>query len=310
MPELRPAPDTAARTGTVAVTGAGGFLGARVATLLATAGLGVTGFGRSAPTGLGSAVAAAAWDGRQPAPAGLQVAAVVDCAAAIPARQPDPDLMIATNVALARNAVDLAARGSAPLIYMSSQSAVGRPKVAVIDASTPPEPDTPYGHSKLAAERLIAEAVASGALPWAVALRLPAVIGAGCHDNFPATVAARLAAGETVTVFNPDGLYNAVVHADTVAAFVRRLLAGPPAGIRVVAPAAASPIPIREAVEAIADGLGVACRMEIRAAAQASPVIDPSAAAALGFVPDDTRAVLSRFGAEAALRIATPPPPR
>ena len=303
MNEFRPVAETC-------VTGAGGFLGARIAAALAVAGRRVAAFGRTAPPGLDGDMRAAAWAGRQPAPAGLQVDAVVDCAAAIPSRLPDPDLLIATNVALARNAVDLAARCAGPLLYMSSQSAIGRPAAATIDDATPPAPDTPYGHSKLAAERLIAAAVADGLLPWAVALRLPAVIGPGCHDNFPATVAARLAAGETITLFNPDGPYNAVVHADTVAAFVRHLLARPPAGFRAVSLAARPPIPVRDAVAAIAGGFGTAPRLEVRPAAQASPVIDPSGAVALGFVPDGTRDVLTRYGAEAALRIATPPPPR
>ncbi len=147
-------------------------------------------------------------------------------------------------------------------------------------------------------------------LAGAVALRLPAAIGPGCHDNFPATAAARLAAGAAVTVFNPDGPYNAVVHADTLAAFVRRLVAGRADGFRAVSLASRPPIPLREAVAAIAAGLGVGCALDIRPAMHPSPVIDPSGAEALGFVADDTRAALVRFGAEAGLRIATPPSPR
>lgn len=293
----------------VAVTGAAGFLGHRMAVALAAGGLRVTATGRVAPA-RPDGVAAVAWDGRQPPPADLRADAVVDCAAAIPARVADPDLLIATNVALARGAVELACRGPAPLIYMSSQSAIGRPAAAVIDSATPAAPDTPYGHSKLAAERLIAEAVASGAIPWAVALRLPAVVGPGCHDNFPATVADRLAAGETITLFNPDAPYNAVVHADAVAAFVQRLLSVPPTGFHAVSLASRPPVAVRDAVAAIARGYGATPGIAVRPAEHGSPTIDPSAAEALGFVPDDTGAVLARFGAEAALRIATPPPPR
>jgi nucleoside-diphosphate-sugar epimerase len=222
----------------VAVTGAGGFLGAWIARVLAAAGFRVTALGRTAPAGFGPDVEALGWDGTRPAPDRLSVDAVVDCAAAIPARIGDPEVLVATNAALAGGAVALAARTRAPLIYMSSQSAIGRPAVEVIDDATPPDPDTPYGRSKLAAEQAVAAAVADGRLAGAVALRLPAVIGPGCHDNFPATIAARLAAGETVPVFNPDGPYNAVVHADTVAAFVRHLLAatpGTPRGNRTAA---------------------------------------------------------------------------
>lgn len=295
---------------TVAVTGAGGFLGGRITAALAAAGLRVIALGRTAPGGFAAAVEPRSWDGRDPAPADLTADAVIDCAAAIPARIGDPDTLVATNLALARGAIELAARTAAPLVYMSSQSAIGRPAVPVIDDATPADPDTPYGHSKLAAERLIAAAASGGRIAGATALRLPAAIGPGCHDNFPATILARLTAGEPVTVFNPDGPYNAVVHADTVAAFVGRLLADRPAGFHTLVLASRPPIPVRAAVEAVAAGLGVGCRLELRPAGHPSPTIDPSGAEAMGFAADDTGAVLTRFGSEAALRIATPQPPR
>lgn len=294
----------------VAVTGAGGFLGFRMAEALAAAGFRVIALGRTLPTGFGGEVMTRAWDGTQPPPPDLAADAVIDCAAAIPARIGDAGVLEATNVALVRGAIDLAARTAAPVVYMSSQSAIGRPAVAVIDDATPPQPDTPYGRSKLAAERLLATAVADGRLPWSLALRLPAVVGPGCHDNFPATIAARLAAGEMVPTFNPDGPYNAVVHADAVTAFVSRLLEKPPVGFRAVSLASRPPIPVRDAVEAVATGLDVACRIELRQAGHPSPTIDPAGAEMLGFVADGTRETLIRFGAEAALRIATPRSPR
>lgn len=291
----------------VAVTGAGGFLGGRIASALASAGLQVTGLGRSAPRGLADGVTARAWDGRRPPPANLRVDAVIDCAAVIPARETNPDRLVDANLALARGAIRLAERSAAPIIYMSSQSAIGRPDTDVIDDTTPAAPDTPYGRSKLAAEHLLADVGDRAAV---VALRLPAVIGPGCHDNFPAMVAARLATGEAITVFNPDGLYNAVVHADTVAAFVLHILLNPLSGVHVVSLASRPPIPIRDAVAALAAGFGTPVRLDIRAAEHRSAVIDPSGAESLGFRPDDTAEVLARFGREAALRIATPPPPR
>lgn len=304
------APDSALSRPNVAITGAGGFLGRHIAAALAAAGLSVTAIGRTAPGGIGHPIRVATWDGRQPAPASWRFDAVVDCAAALPSRTADPETLLAVNAALARGAVELAARTAAPLVYMSSQSAIGRPRVATIDDLTPPNPDTPYGRSKLAAEEMLAAAVAKGRLPAALALRLPAVVGPGCHDNFPASVAVHLAAGRPVPVFNPDGPYNAVVHADSVAALVRHLLLNPPQGFHATSLASRSAIPLRAAVAAIAAGFGVRCVLDIRPSSHSSPTIDPGGAEALGFIADDTKAVLERFGREAALRIATPPSPR
>lgn len=295
---------------TVAVTGAGGFLGSRIVDRLSAAGFDVLALARVAPATPRGGVEAIAWDGRLPPPTELRADAVVDCAAALPSRVGDPDELTATNLALARGAITLAGRSAGLLVFMSSQSAIGRPQAARIDDATPAEPDTPYGRSKLAAERLVAEAAGRGDLAGAAALRLPAVVGAGCHDNFPASVLAQLRAGETVRVFNPDGPYNAVVHADTVAAFVAHLLRCRPAGFRSLCLASRPPIAVRAAVQAVAHGLGVACRLDERPAPHASPVIDPSGAETLGFVADDTAGALERFGRESALHIATPPSAR
>ena len=95
-----PATVPAATGPRVAVTGAGGFLGRRIALALAAGGLRVTALGRTAPTGFPPGVATAAWDGRRPPPDGLEVDAVVDCAAAIPARVPDPDRLLASTAAV------------------------------------------------------------------------------------------------------------------------------------------------------------------------------------------------------------------
>lgn len=314
---MRDAPSSfAART--IAVTGAGGFLGAAVARHLAAAGATVHAFGRHPPDA-GSGATAHAWDPTRdagpPAP-GLAVDAVIDCAALLPSREDDGDTLKRVNRQLAEGALDLAARSGGRVVYMSSQSVYGRPDVAEIDADTPPAPDTAYGEAKLAGERLLAGAVAAGRIRGAVALRLPAVVGPGAHDNFPATVAGRLLRRETVTLFNPDGLYNVVVGAASVAAFAGRLTSEV-TGFHAVSLASAPAIPLRAAAEAIAAGLGRPLVAEVRAAPHASPTIDPSAAEALGFETERPEAVLRAFGkacrpgsgqdADAASDIATPP---
>lgn len=295
---------------TVAVTGAGGFLGGVIVRVLADLGHDVVALGREEPRFNDRHVSPRAWDGRTEAPDDLRASIVVDCAAAIPARVSDPDLLVATNVALIRGAIGLAARSHGRLIFMSSQSAIGRADVPMIDDSTPCAPDTPYGHAKLQAEHMLAEAVATGTLTGAVALRLPAVVGVGSHDNFPSAVAARVIAGEVVTMFNPDGPYNAVVHADSVARFIEHLLTNPPAGFHAISIASRPPIPVAEAVQAIADGLRMTYQSSTEPTQHPSPIIDPSGAIALGYEPEAVDVVLRRYGTESRIAIAAPASPR
>ena len=289
---------------TVAVTGAAGFLGGVIARDLSARGATVHALGRTAPD-LGPGIRGHGWDPNrdpgEPLP-GLEVEAVVDCAAVIPARARDDDDLLRVNDALADGARALAARSRGHLVYMSSQAAIGRPAAAVIDDTTPCAPEIPYGHAKLAGEEALQAAVVDGRLAGGVALRLPAVVGPGSHDNFPSTAAARITADEIVTVFNPDGLYNAVVDAATVADFIPCCL--DMTGFRSFSLASNPPISILEAVRALADGLGRAPSIDIRASDQNSPTIDPSRAASMGFRVERPEVVLHRFGADLA-RLAT-----
>ena len=159
----------------IAVTGAGGFLGGAITRALADDWSRIVAFGRHAPGIDHPHVTPRAWDGRTPAQENVRADIVVDCAAVIPARAAHPDLLMTANVALARGAIGLAGRSRGKLIFMSSQSVIGRVDAPVIDSSTPCAPDTPYGQAKLRAERMMAEAVNAGALTGAIALRLPAV---------------------------------------------------------------------------------------------------------------------------------------
>lgn len=288
---------TDATPATFAVTGAGGFLGRVIALHLAARGHTVHAFGRTAPD-LGPGIEGHAWDPTRddglPAP-GLAVDAVIDCAALLPSREPDAHQLKTVNRQLCDGALDLATRGRGRLIYMSSQSVYGRPDVESIDADTVPDPENPYGEAKLEAERMLADAVADGRLAGAAALRLPAVVGRGAHDNFPATVVGRTLRGDTVTLFNPDGAYNAVVSAESVAAFAERL-ASSVSGFHAVSLASTPPISVRAAAEAIAEGLGKPLLAEERAAPHSSPTIDLAAAVALGFEAERPDDVLREFG--------------
>jgi nucleoside-diphosphate-sugar epimerase len=67
-------------------------------------------------------------------------------------------------------------------VFISSIGAVADNSEAVIDESTPCTPATPYGRSKLAAERAVAERLDGSATEWSV-LRPPLLYGPGNSGN-------------------------------------------------------------------------------------------------------------------------------
>lgn len=296
----------------VAVTGAAGFLGSVIVRVLAASGVRVHAIARTSLPPV-SGVTSHGWDptfdSGPPVP-GLEVDAVIDCAAALPSRVSDPAELERINTLLVEGAIDLATRRGGTLVYMSSQSVYGRPDGDRIDAATPLAPNNPYGAAKRNGETAVAAAVADGRLSGAVALRLPAVVGPGAHDNFPAGTAAKLQRGEPVTVFNADGPYNAVVDAEDLARFAHHL-ARTVTGFAAVSPASDPPTTVRAAVEAIAAGLGCVPSLRFEATPHGSPLIDPGPAVALGLASQSSAGVLFRYGqalANKACRGATKTP--
>ena len=283
--------------GAVAVTGAAGFLGSLIVRILAASGVRVHALARG-PLPAMAGVTAHAWDPTRnagpPAP-GLAVDAVIDCAAALPSRVSDPAELTRINALLVDGAIDLAARRRGRLVSMSSQSVYGRPAVERIDADTPLAPSNAYGAAKRDAETAVAAAVTEDRLAGAAVLRLPAVVGPGAHDNFPAGAAAKFQRGEPVTVFNPDSPYNAVIDAEDLARFALHL-AQSVTGFIAVSPVSDPPTTVRAAVEAIAAGLGCVPSLRFEAAPHGSPLIDPGPALAHGLVTHSSAGVLFRYG--------------
>lgn len=282
----------------VLVTGAAGFLGRLIVDHLASAGHEVTATARRpAPDDLPDGVTWIVWDGHAPPPETLNANIVIDCAAAIPATAPRADAMLETNVRLATASATVASRSRGRLLIgCSSMSVYGRPDVFQITDDTPTLPDQPYGLAKLAAEAIWGETVTRAEVAGQISLRLPAVLGARSHHNFPSTFAEKLAAGQPVTVFNPDGLYNTCVHGSDIAVFVSHLIETLPTGIHKGVIAAREPIPMIEAVGAIADAMGVTPQLEIKPANQAATTVRPESMQALGYAPATVADTLARFG--------------
>ncbi|HEV3140970.1 MAG TPA: NAD-dependent epimerase/dehydratase family protein, partial [Vicinamibacterales bacterium] len=153
-------------TRTVAVTGSSGFIGRNLMTALAARGATIP--------------IARPFDAARIASRIAGADAIVHLGGLVSAPR-DRDLFDA-NVENTRVVADAARRAGVPVVYISSLAAGGpaplsRPRVE----DDPPSPLTPYGHSKLAGERVIR---ATDGLHWTI-LRPTVVYGPGDRGMLP-----------------------------------------------------------------------------------------------------------------------------
>jgi nucleoside-diphosphate-sugar epimerase len=242
----------------VFVTGVGGFSGARLAENFVARGWTVTGLTRNPKSRLPAlsedrfhVVTSDASD-LDVLPDGLD--AVVHVAATMPFVGASDEKLWHDNVEGTRRLIDLSLRHKVGrFVFFSSTSVFGREHTGVLsDASQPADPES-YGRTKIECERLLVEA--SARIPVR-AIRPPGIIGAGAGGNWVASVAAKIAAGQPITYFNPDAPFNNCVHIADLAALVVKFLEQGFAGYEAAIVCADGEVRIRDVVDILMRGLG------------------------------------------------------
>ncbi|MFK7988894.1 MAG: NAD-dependent epimerase/dehydratase family protein [Sandaracinaceae bacterium] len=229
-------------SGPILVTGAGGFIGARVAAGLSDRGHAVRRWDHRTP------------DLRDPAARATLVkgaSAVVHCAAEL---EPDADptaVHAINHLATVALAEDAARAGASHFVFLSSQAAIGwRADAGLVDESTTCAPSTVYGASKRAAEVAL-EAANLGTCRW-TALRPPTVYAAEERRNF-----LLLAKGAALGLHPlPGGGHNRMsfCHAENLVEAVMHVLSVRLEGIVHVADE--RPVTLAHALRTLADAAG------------------------------------------------------
>ncbi len=284
----------------VLVTGAGGFLGRALVADLAQRGFDVLAAYRSTvpPAFAPPAPRLVALDLAELTALPGPVDAVVHAAATSAWAGISAEAMARDNVEATRRLIGAAkAAGATKFIFCSSMSAFGDIKSGSVDETSPVANPDVYGMTKLVGEALLQEAAPGLA---GLALRLPAVIGPGAKRNFLAVAAARLKAGEPVSIFNPDAPFNNAVHSADLAALVATVLEKGWQGYDMLVLGAAGQMTIRGAVERLRAKLGPAVPVQVRTAGKGAFTLDSRRAmTAYGYRPMEIGPMLDRYAGEA-----------
>jgi nucleoside-diphosphate-sugar epimerase len=251
--------------GTVAVTGATGFIGSRLCDLLVSHGVATRAIVRvpaSPRPGIAPAVAAFT-DAPALARALAGARTLVHLAGrAHVLREPAGDPAAAfreVNVEGTQRLVDAAiVAGVRRVIFLSSIGAVATTAAQPVDDATPPAPDTPYGRSKLEAEAVVRASCEQAGLDYVI-LRPPMVFGPGMKGN-PLRLFRLVARGIPVPVGSARN-QRSTMYVDNLASAIMSVLALPTGARETFAVGDSPPESTAQLVREIAEALGRPVRL-------------------------------------------------
>lgn len=139
------------------------------------------------------------------------------------------------------------------IINFSSMSIYGSIDCDLVDEMTPSRHPTPYGESKLVAERAL-RAAAPGLS--SISLRLPGIVGPHAHGNWLARCRLALRSDARLTIANPDFRFNNALHADDVAQFIAALCARTWSGAWAFPIGAGTPMSVLSLIERMKTRVG------------------------------------------------------
>jgi len=231
--------------------------------------------------------------------AGVPLDEPVDCIVHAAAVSPQPQVtardFIHSNVATMGPLLEYARKfGVRRCVFLSSLSLYGQVQEPVIDENTGRINPDMYGTTKYLGEQVLAEE--KGWLS-SMALRLPGVVGAYTENPWIARIAVRLLRQETVEVYNPDALFNNVVHTADLDLFIRSFFARQWQGAECACLGSAEPMTVMQTVQLLKERLQSQSAIVVKPSPAVSFTISIQKACSLGYDPMTTREIIERFAA-------------
>lgn len=209
----------------ILLTGANSFLGPHVLKHLTAAGHRITAVGRQSPIETSNRFNYLQVDLSQKQNYNLlptDVNAIIHLAAHLPVPGTTAAQLVLNNIIASRNLISYAIKSKvARFVYASTRSVYGKVSSEIVDECTPIIDPCTYGLTKYAGELMLADE--SAILP-SVAIRLPGMLGPKAKRHWIPDILESMLVGRTVTIYNPDALFNNIMHADALGAFICKLM--------------------------------------------------------------------------------------
>lgn len=275
------------------ITGVNGFIGSYLAGYFLKNGYRVTGISRTRPENPGFSWIQADLSG----PFSIPEADVVVHAAAETRQTEDENACWRNNVQASQNLINrVLEKKIKKFVFLSSVSVYGRIDAGVVDENTPVQHPGAYGRTKHSVERMLEKC--SGDFSSA-ALRLPAVVGPGAKNIWLAGMLQNMMENKEVGLFNPESLFNNLVHVLDLAVFIENLCEKEWTGFENLLLGSAHAIRIREVAALMAGKTGYQGAWSARGGGKKSFLLSFEKARKLfGYDPMSVKEAVERFAGE------------
>lgn len=278
----------------ILVTGAAGFIGPHLVDALKSEGHDLICPIRRVPAAIAGSAQFITADLNQPLQLTQKIDVIIHCAGTAPREGRSVASLVADNLEPTRHLIDFARRHPPRLfLYFSTMSVYGDVAVAEVNEQTPSIAPSAYGMAKLLSEALLSDEAAT--FPT-IALRLPAVLGAGAWGHWLSFVLAKAYRHDPIRIFNPSAPFNNAVDLSDLLGFIATLIGMQHTGFERLTLSFENSLSIQEVATTLLEAVGSESQLEIIEAARPSFTIDSSRARnRFGFQSRGCREAIARY---------------